>query len=254
MRYPLTFALREASDAGHPMRLDSDSLMKVAAAAPQPGGLSEAIDRLLLLVGTRANYRKGASMIKDQDYPLLRARGADDMNALINFAMKLGYLEPSTGPLRPTIDGWKRIDQLRIDRPKSRRAFVAMWFSSDLDEAWKSGFRPGIEKTRYYSAYRVDSAQHNGKIDDRIIADIRESGLVVADFTGQRGGVYFEAGFALGIGIPVIWTCRADHEKELHFDTRQYNHILWASPGELAARLDERIRATVLPSGWNALV
>ncbi len=34
--------------------------------------------------------------------------------------------------------------------------------------------------------------------------------FMIADFTGHRGGVYFEAGFAHGLGIPVIWTCRED--------------------------------------------
>jgi hypothetical protein len=43
--------------------------------------------------------------------------------------------------------------------------------------------------------------------------------LLVADFTGQRGGVYWEAGFAQGLGIPVIRTCKSDELWKLHFDT-----------------------------------
>ena len=39
---------------------------------------------------------------------------------------------------------------------------------------------------------------------------IRKSKFLIADFTGQRGGVYYEAGFAYGLGLPVIWTCRKD--------------------------------------------
>lgn len=51
--------------------------------------------------------------------------------------------------------------------------------------------------------------------------------FVLADFTGHRGGVYYEAGFAQGLGLDVIWTCRSDHVEELHFDIRQYNCITW---------------------------
>ena len=40
----------------------------------------------------------------------------------------------------------------------------------------------------------------------------RHGGLVVADFTGHRGGVYFEAGFARGLGIPVVWTCHKEYD------------------------------------------
>ena len=129
-----------------------------------------------------------------------------------------------------------------------------MWFDRELEDAWLNGFKKGVEETGYYHAIRVDSVEHNDKIDDRIFAEIRRSGLVVADFTGDRGGVYFEAGYALGLGIPVIWTCRADFVEQLHFDTRQYNHIVWESVTYLKDHLRDRIAATVLPRGAGGAV
>ena len=96
---------------------------------------------------------------------------------------------------------------------------------------------------------RIDKTEHNDKICDRIISEIRTSGLVIADFTGQRGGVYFEAGYAMGLGIPVIWTCRSSDVDGLHFDTRQYNHISWDSAEDLRIKLVNRIRATLPLSG-----
>jgi nucleoside 2-deoxyribosyltransferase len=96
-----------------------------------------------------------------------------------------------------------------------------------------------------YSPVRVDRVEHNDKIDDRIVAEIRQSALLVADFTGHRGGVYFEAGFALGLGIPVIFTVRKDAIDKVHFDTRQYNHIVWETPSELRERLHDRVIATM---------
>jgi nucleoside 2-deoxyribosyltransferase len=74
-------------------------------------------------------------------------------------------------------------------------------------------------------------------IDARIVAKLKQCRFVVADVTGARTGVYFEAGFALGFGRPVIWTCRRDDAKDMHFDTRQYNHILWRTPEELSEEL-----------------
>jgi hypothetical protein len=69
--------------------------------------------------------------------------------------------------------------------------------------------------------------------------------LVVADFTGHRGGVYFEAGYAQGRGIPVIWCCRKDDIEHAHFDTRQNNHVTWTTPAELRELLKNRIAATL---------
>ena len=96
---------------------------------------------------------------------------------------------------------------------------------------------------------RIDRKADVNKIDDEIIAEIRRSRFLVADFThgedGARGGVYFEAGFAYGLGLPVIYSCRADMVEQLHFDTRQYYHIVWESPEELRDGLAQRIEALI---------
>lgn len=98
-----------------------------------------------------------------------------------------------------------------------------------------------------YDPKRIDQHEHVNRIDDEIVAMIRRSRFVVADFTGQRGGVYFESGFALGLGLRVIWLCREDQLNDVHFDTRQYNFLVW-KPDEyayLAKRLQNRIEATL---------
>lgn len=119
-----------------------------------------------------------------------------------------------------------------------------MWFDREMLTTWENGLKPALEFTGY-RAVRLDFQEHNDKVDDRIIAEIRRSGLVVADFSGDRSNVYFEAGFALGLGIPVIWTCRESDVEKLHFDTRQYNYIAWSTPEDLKDKLQLRIQATI---------
>lgn len=67
---------------------------------------------------------------------------------------------------------------------------------------------------------------------------------MVADSTGRNAGVYFETGYAIGLARPVIWTCRAENEIDMHFDTRQYNHILWKWIEDLREQLYYRIEST----------
>jgi len=55
--------------------------------------------------------------------------------------------------------------------------------------------------------------------------------------------VYFECGFAIGLGLQPIWTCQKDHIKDLHFDIRQYNCIDWQDEANLAKRLARKIEA-----------
>ena len=83
-----------------------------------------------------------------------------------------------------------------------------------------------------------------GSTGNAIMFDMKGD-LLVADFTGQRAGVYFEAGFALGLGLPVIWTCNEEDKDALHFDTRQFNHILWTCEADLFQKLKRRIEATI---------
>ena len=95
----------------------------------------------------------------------------------------------------------------------------------------------------------MDNVEHNNRIDDEIIASIRKCKFLVADFSVNSGGVYFEAGFAMGLGRPVIWTVgREDQKNEIHFDNRQYlNFIRWNPEKikELALALKNRIEATI---------
>ena len=126
----------------------------------------------------------------------------------------------------------------------SSRGFVAMSFDPSLEQAYNDGLQVGVLNAGY-DPIRVDRVEHTNRIDDEIIAQIRSASFIVADFTGHRGGVYFEAGFALGLGLPVIWTCRKSDMDALHFDIRQFNTIDWEQPAELALRLCRRIEATL---------
>lgn len=137
----------------------------------------------------------------------------------------------------------------RKEEPSSI-GFCAMWFSEEVAPLWTSVIEPAT-RLAGYEPLRIDGKQHNGKIDDEIMASIRGSRFVIADFTGNRGGVYYEAGFAHGLGLPVIFMCRQGDE--LHFDIRQYNCIFWQPDGleDAQARLKNRILATLGQGPWK---
>ena len=115
-----------------------------------------------------------------------------------------------------------------------------------MHPAWLEAIGPGIGDAGY-EPVRVDKVEHNNRIDDEIVAAIRACRFLVADFTGQRGSVYYETGLAHGLGKQVIWLCREDELTNVHFDTRQYNFIVWSPDrlAELRARLKNRIEATL---------
>jgi hypothetical protein len=122
----------------------------------------------------------------------------------------------------------------------SGQAFVAMSFARKLNAAYSNGIKPAI-RSAGYKPMIIRMKEHANKIDEEIIDEIRKSTFLIADLTCHRGGVYFEAGIAKGYGVPVIWSCRKDDLKNLHFDIRQFNCIDWRTPDELATRLKRRI-------------
>ena len=85
-----------------------------------------------------------------------------------------------------------------------------MWFDASMTDAFTNGLKAALEDDCHYRCRRIDAKEYNGDVVDEIMAEIRESRFVVCDLTGHRNGVYFEAGFAMGLSIPTIWTCRDD--------------------------------------------
>lgn len=141
---------------------------------------------------------------------------------------------------------------------ESQIGFCAMWFDKSVNSIWDKAIEPAM-KDAGYEPLRIDKKDHANRIDDELFADIRRSRFIVADFThgesGVRGGVYFEAGFAQGLGLPVIWTCREDMltENKLHFDIRQYNFLGWSENNldDFKDRLQKRIEAILGRGTWK---
>lgn len=181
-------------------------------------------------------------------FSLLGVSSQDAVLFFFEYLEKRGFIQRystmSSLSIKVELDGYVYLDTLSADRTSRTRGFVAMWFAEDMAEAWSSGLKPAIEEAGY-EAFRIDRHEHVNRIDDEILASIRNSRFLVADFTSEpdmpRGGVYFEAGFAQGLGLPVFWTARDTVKDQIHFDTRQYNHIFWADMGDLRLRLKHRI-------------
>ena len=162
---------------------------------------------------------------------LLRLKDQDEINDMSNI-------------VEITASGWDYLEKNSKKSVISDQSFVAMSFSASLNQIWKNAIKRGIEEAGY-KAYRTDAEPHSDRIDTKIIAEIKNSKFLVADVTEQKQGVYFEAGYALGLGLPVIWSCRKDDFKNVHFDTRQYNHIVWESEKDFKEQLYNFICAIV---------
>jgi len=186
----------------------------------------------------------------------IEATTVGEARGILGTLAEEGLIRIENGMLSITAKGFDRMEELETGGANTRQAFVAMWFDDSMKEAWRLGFAPAIRDAGY-DPFRIDNLHHNGKIDDAIVAEIKKSRFLIADFTcggamiegkfqpNPRGGVYYEAGLAHGLGMEVIFTCREDRLEWLHFDTRQFAHIVWKTPDDLREQLYNRIAATL---------
>lgn len=215
-----------------------------------PINLSDKIDKALLNLVNISKYPGEKIKIIKEDssmfYP--ETNNSIEVFFIIDSLIKQGFVTGHAGfptDLTVTVEGWNRSFELEKDKySESKQGFIAMWFDKEMDGIAKKGFEQAIIDAGF-NPLRIDRKEHNNKIDDEIIAEIKKSKFVVADFSGHRGGVYFEAGFAMGLGKQVIWTCRDDYLDSIHFDTRQFSHIVWENEYDLYKKLYNRIRATI---------
>ena len=148
-----------------------------------------------------------------------------------------------------SVDGWKYYDQLKKRGIKSRKAFMAMEYDNPrLDEVVEEYFKPAVACTGF-ELYRLDDKPRAGLIDDRLRVEIRNSRFLIADLTHENSGAYWEAGYAEGLGKPVIYTCEKKkfEKNKTHFDTNHHLTIAWDenSPQKAMEDLKATIRATL---------
>jgi len=219
-----------------------------------PFGPREQLDRLVLHLG-RSQRSPGA--FEELPYGCLRAKiGAvsnDDERFIVNAAKNEQLVDTSLSHMRAweiglTMRGWLRFEELQRGAVVSRTAFMAMPFGNpEVTHIVDSVFRPAVDETGF-TLKKLDDDPKAGLIDDKIRVDIRLSRFLIADLTGANLGAYWEAGYAEGLGKPVIYTCSRSHfdEQKPHFDTNHCTTVIWDAENtkEAADNLKATIRNT----------
>lgn len=254
-----------------PTRLDTDTRAVIAASRPPLPTVMDQMDEVVRLL---ARYTRAyGARTEPETWDVWGARlglasGAQANDLIVGGCADFVRSDNDSGQavlsLKP--EGWRRARELDAHLSARTTAFVARWFHPRIAEIWESGFARGIRDASL-NPVCADGSDRLGQIDDEIVAGIRSARVVVVDLTGDRGGVYFEAGLAEGLGIPVIYTCNdawlihADERhhaqsesiepgqppvtwlQRVHFDVNHRNILLWSSAEDLAVKLTNRLLA-----------
>ena len=244
LRHLVSAAARRAWESGQPILIKSDNWQSFADAFLGVSVAAKVRTLLEVLRSRSAFFGNTVEFTMLTDWPLLFASGPEEGQAILQHASNRNLVAKGLTATQwaLTWDGWQAVEP--IAGSVRGLAFVAMAFRPELEAAYEHGILAALGDCGF-QAIRVDKEHFAEKICDRIIVDIRRAQFMVADFTFQRGGVYFEAGYALALGRTVIWSCRDDDLCNLHFDTRQYPHIVWREPVDLRVQLRDRLRALI---------
>lgn len=229
-----------------------------------PSTLNEKINYVIKYIADNTIFFHDIVPIdRKHGHRLFFCKDEDELNQILNDIAERGYITENSirisvfdtmgeqTPPRPivmTSDGLKYAETLQ-NRIDSQQCFVAMWFNEKttpiLQKIEKAiTGNPDADKTSSeyganYKMMRIDQKEHNDYIPSEIISEIKRSRFMIADLTGYRGGVYYEAGYAEGLGIPVILTCNENWLEEkkdengniiqngVHFDLKQKNILFW---------------------------
>lgn len=144
-------------------------------------------------------------------------------------------------PITLAPKGYARLEKSKYTSTTQKSALVAMAFNEKTLKL-REAIRKGIQDAGYLAVF-IDEVEHNDFITPELLKHIEDSKFVVVDLSHQNNGAYFEEGYAMGIGKPVIQLCKQD--VKLHFDIAQKNTIIWSNESEIPDRLKRRILATI---------
>ena len=238
--------IREQNERGELVSFAKQEMIEaIVASIPDYRPLEKQL-KLLQAIERKSAYAGDAvSLGHRKDFPLAYADNPDEFKFHRMAIKERGFaVDQSLEQIVITSTGWDYLDKHASDLEQKTQGFVAMSFSEEMKSMWEEAIKPAIQEAGY-TAFRVDEEPHSANIIFKIMAEIKNSRFVVADVTEQRNGVYFEAGYALGLGIPVIWSVRKDDAAKVHFDTAQYNQIRWETAKESREGLFDYICAII---------
>jgi hypothetical protein len=253
----LSHVIRKAHEAGQPLLLNSYTAEAVLQyPLPRPREQAD------LLVQWLANNSPGPGEALELTYDLhgaiVGAKSHAGFSLLIDHLKSTGLIAgqhetflsgESMAHVALTFAGWDYYETLRLGGTTYRKAFMAMKFGDPILNSLLDLVLKPAAKRAGFDLFKLDDRPKAGLIDDRMRVEIRASDFVVADLTHDNLGAYWEAGFAEGLGKPVIYICeRSKFEAtQTHFDTNHHLTIVWDvdKSEDAGMQLTETIRATL---------
>lgn len=128
-----------------------------------------------------------------------------------------------------TLQGWEIWENEKRGKFAGRYGFMALKFGDkELDDFQRTVIKPATLNLGFVLEDMRDAAKA-GIIDNVMREKIRDAAFVLVDLTHANLGAYWEAGYAEGLGKPVLYLCKKSvfSENGTHFDTNHCTTVMW---------------------------
>ena len=145
-----------------------------------------------------------------------------------------------------TLQGWEKYEDEKRGQVLGNYGFIAMKFNErELDAFVEEVVKPAVKEHLGYDLVDMCNAPETGIIDNIMRVRIRDAKFVIVDLTHDNNGAYWEAGYAEGLGKPVLYICEKEKfdERKTHFDTNHCTTIPWSRDEDESFR--QRLIATL---------
>ncbi len=254
--------LFETRGRSHSIRISAGTLPIILSDSRIPKTPLQKLDKLILSIyDLGSGFKNHVSKLAKYPPAVGYAEDAAEFNLMVSTLNDIGYLQERQARFGEydcgyfiTIEGMKYAESLLSGNTRSTTVFVAVQCTDDLKPVYEKGVKAACDVFGL-SALIINTSDNEESIADKVIAGIKTSRFVIADFTNNALCVYYEVGYAKGLGRDVIKTCRKtwfEEEKDgkrvnqLYFDMERDNLILWQDEKDLKRKLEDRIRAVLL--------
>lgn len=242
-RSALAHLVRTSTDDN--LTITTDWLGRFAEGARLPSPAEQAANLIRLVGDCQVQTGEGYFLDGVTDAPLVGSFNPDMFEVLRKELMEKGLLSRLGPAKRPntrgagvlsgslfglTLDGWERYEADRKGGFAGKYGFIAMKFGDvDLERFVADVVKPGVKAGIGYDLVDLRNVSRAGVIDNILRTQIRDSAFVLVDLTHDNAGAYWEAGYAEGLGKPVVYLCQRAKfdEAKTHFDTNHCTTVMW---------------------------
>jgi hypothetical protein len=225
---------------------------KLASSFPVPNmeDLDAKLEKLLFYIKRKSEYfGQPVAFTEENDYPIAYAKNREEFAAFIQQLKESKFLSVDRGAfgvrLTLSAEGWNKFSRIVNDQ-KLKQGFVAAWFDDGMDDSINV-IKLAIEECGF-SAMCIKKELYSETIMDKALGELKRSRFTVIDLTGERGSVFFEAGFAKALNIEAIYVYQKGAVKagsQLEFYVRHYQCHAYSDLNELREIIVNAIRARV---------